>query len=50
MISERYGVDEHQAFALLTRLSQTSNVKLRTVAAGLVTQGNSGSDGHIVGA
>lgn len=33
---ERFDIDSIQAFALLTRLSQTQNVKLRDLAAELV--------------
>ena len=40
IVAERYGVDENVAFGFLTRLSQTSNVKLRTVAAELVAAVN----------
>jgi GAF domain-containing protein len=36
IIMERHGVDEVQAFALLTRLSQESNTKLLDVAKGVV--------------
>lgn len=33
---ERYGLDQHQSFELLRRLSSTTNVKLRDVAAQIV--------------
>jgi hypothetical protein len=33
---ERYGIDQHQSFELLRRLSSTTNVKLREVAAQIV--------------
>lgn len=36
MLMERYGLDPVAAFALLTRLSSTENVKLRVVAAQVV--------------
>lgn len=36
MIMERFTIDSTQAFALLSRLSQTQNVKLRDLAAELV--------------
>lgn len=36
MLMERYGIDAPQAFSVLRRFSQDSNVKLRDVAAGLV--------------
>ena len=38
MLMERYRLDEAQAFAFLTRLSQDSNVKLRLVAERLVAE------------
>lgn len=37
MLMERYDIDADQAFRLLTRISQTSNEKLRDVAEELVT-------------
>ena len=40
IVMERYQLDEHRAFAFLSRVSQASNVKLRTVAAELVEQVN----------
>jgi GAF domain-containing protein len=40
IVMERYQLDEQRAFAFLSRLSQTSNVKLRTVASDLVQQAN----------
>ncbi len=36
IVIERYGLDEERAFEFLIRLSQNSNVKLRTVAAEIV--------------
>ena len=33
---ERYGIDQHQSFELLRRLSSTTNIKLRDVAAEIV--------------
>ena len=33
---ERYGIDQHQSFELLRRLSSTTNVKLRDVATPIV--------------
>jgi AmiR/NasT family two-component response regulator len=33
---ERYGIDAQQSFELLRRLSSTTNVKLRDVAAQIV--------------
>ena len=41
IVAERYGVDETSAFEFLSRLSQNSNVKLRTVAAEIVESANS---------
>jgi GAF domain-containing protein len=41
MIMERYGVDAVQAFALLRKLSQDSNVPLFQIATKLVTNGQS---------
>ena len=38
IVMERYGVDQTRAFGYLTRLSQNSNTKLRTVADNLVSQ------------
>ncbi len=40
ILMERYEVDENGAFGFLTRLSQTSNVKLRLVAAEIVASAN----------
>lgn len=36
IVMARYGIDQHQSFELLRRLSSTSNVKLRDVAARIV--------------
>jgi GAF domain-containing protein len=36
IVMERYGIDQHQSFELLRRLSSTTNVKLRDVAAQIV--------------
>ncbi|WP_112238768.1 GAF and ANTAR domain-containing protein [Kribbella monticola] len=38
ILMERYRLDQHRAFAFLVRSSQTENVKLREVAAAIVTQ------------
>ena len=40
LVMERLNVDDHEAFAHLTRLSQKSNVALRHIAAHLVEQSN----------
>ena len=40
MLMERYKITHEQAFNVLTRASQTTNVKLRDVAAHLVQTGN----------
>lgn len=45
LISERYGVDENRAFGVLTRFSQTSNTKLRVVAADIVATANRSAAG-----
>ena len=37
IVMERYGLNEERAFAFLARVSQTRNVKLRQVAAEMVT-------------
>jgi hypothetical protein len=37
IVMERYGIDDDRAFAFLVRVSQDSNVKLRDVAADIVT-------------
>lgn len=37
LVMERYDVDAHRAFALLTRLSSTHNVKLRQIAIELIS-------------
>jgi hypothetical protein len=37
IVMERYGLSEERAFAFLARVSQTRNVKLRAVAAEIVT-------------
>jgi GAF domain-containing protein len=36
IVMERYGIDQHQSFELLRRLSSTTNVKLRDVATEIV--------------
>ena len=41
---ERYKIDEARAFAFLTRASQSSNIKLRTIAKELVDQANAAAD------
>jgi AmiR/NasT family two-component response regulator len=38
-LMERHGIDEDQAFTLLTRTSQDANVKLRDIAAEFVRSG-----------
>jgi hypothetical protein len=43
IVMERYTLDSDRAFAFLTRLSQSSNVKLRQVAAALVEAANTNS-------
>jgi hypothetical protein len=43
LVMERYTLDADRAFAFLTRLSQTSNIKLRQVAGALVDAANSNS-------
>ncbi|GAA1589638.1 GAF and ANTAR domain-containing protein [Kribbella sancticallisti] len=40
IVMERYKLDSDRAFAFLTRLSQTSNTKLHTIATALVNQTN----------
>jgi hypothetical protein len=44
ILMERYKLDSDRAFAFLTRLSQTSNTKLHTIATALVTQTNNQSE------
>lgn len=39
ILMERYQIDGEQAFRLLTRISQSTNNKIRTIAAQLVTTG-----------
>jgi hypothetical protein len=46
IVMERYTLDADRAFAFLTRLSQTGNVKLRLVAAALVEAANANSQRH----
>jgi ANTAR domain/GAF domain len=36
ILMERYGIDRHQAFAFLTRNSQTRNIKLRLLAQQII--------------
>ncbi|WP_460650426.1 GAF and ANTAR domain-containing protein [Kribbella endophytica] len=43
IVMERYTLDADRAFAFLTRLSQSSNLKLRQVAAALVEAANANS-------
>ena len=38
IVMERYTIDDDRAFAFLVRVSQDSNVKLREVAADIVTE------------
>ena len=40
IVMERYGMPEERAFAFLARLSQQSNIKLRTLAERLVATTN----------
>jgi GAF domain-containing protein len=40
LVMERFDIDDHDAFAHLAELSQTSNVQLRDIAAHMVTQAN----------
>lgn len=40
IVMERHGIDEDRAFQFLVRVSTTGNIKLRDVAAELVTHGN----------
>src|SRR3954447_784563 len=47
IVMERFGLDGDEAFGYLRRISSTTNVKLRDVAAELVHQGNSRSDRNI---
>ena len=44
IVMERYKLDSDRAFAFLTRLSQTSNTKLHTIATALVNQTNDQSE------
>ncbi|GAA1533958.1 GAF and ANTAR domain-containing protein [Kribbella lupini] len=46
IVMERYTLDADRAFAFLTRLSQTSNTKLRRVAVTLVDAANKNSQRH----
>ena len=39
ILMERYGIDRHQAFAFLTRKSQTRNIKVRVLALELIHGG-----------
>jgi transcriptional regulator with GAF, ATPase, and Fis domain len=41
IVVERYKLDSDRAFSFLVRMSQSSNVKLRDVAAGIVADANS---------
>ena len=43
-LMERHGIDENEAFTLLTRTSQDTNVKLRDVAAEFVRSGKLAGD------
>lgn len=40
IVTERYNLDENAAFDFLARLSQTGNIKLRTLAAEIVESAN----------
>jgi GAF domain-containing protein len=46
IVMERFGIDEDQAFGYLRRVSSTTNVKLRDVAAELVRRT---PEGHVAG-
>lgn len=51
VVMERYGLPDHRAFALLTRLSQERNVKLRQIAQEIVDAlASDGGDGvnHVI--
>ena len=39
ILMERYKINEDRAFAVLTRASQTSNIKLRSIAQDLIHTG-----------
>jgi AmiR/NasT family two-component response regulator len=41
IVVERYRLDSERAFSFLVRTSQTTNTKLRDVAAGIVADANS---------
>jgi AmiR/NasT family two-component response regulator len=40
ILMERYGMHEDNAFGFLLRASQTDNIKLRDIAAGIVDESN----------
>lgn len=40
ILMERYGINEDSAFGFLVRASQTDNIKLRDIAAGIVEESN----------
>ena len=40
IVMQRYGLNEHRAFAYLVRVSSTSNTKLHDIAAHLVAEAN----------
>ena len=42
VVMHQYGLDDARAFAFLTRMSMTSNTKLRTVAERVVQEHNQG--------
>ncbi|QNN54350.1 GAF and ANTAR domain-containing protein [Nocardioides mesophilus] len=44
IVMERFALDEDRAFGHLTRVSQHTNVKLRTIAQEIVDQGNESAD------
>jgi hypothetical protein len=48
IIMERFGLNEQRAFEFLIRVSQTGNVKLRTVAHSIVESANSSTPGDDV--
>jgi hypothetical protein len=46
IVMERYGIDETRAHAFLVRASRDGNIKLRDIAAGIVSQLNERSPDH----
>jgi hypothetical protein len=49
IVMERYGLNEERAFAFLARVSQTRNVKLRQVAAEMVSDAETRAAGRASG-